>query len=90
MREISASELAIGDVGSRVVVIDTAGNAYAGVLTEVGAIEWKYGKRPEDWVRIRITVSSEERSKLELSALPLDFRLQIERANRTNRSEETD
>ena len=84
MKEIIAAEIATGDIGSRVVVIDETGNAYTGVLTDVGATDWKYGKRPGDQVRIRIVVSSEERSKLELSALPLDFRLQIERiADRT-------
>lgn len=78
MREVAASEIAAGHIGSRVVVIDPSGNAYAGTLTDVSAAEWKYGKRDEDKVRIRIKVSSGEGSAIELSALPLDFLLQIE------------
>lgn len=79
MNEIPASDLRAGDIGSRVTVIDESGNAYTGTLTDVGAREWQYGKRPEDMVRIGLSVSSEERSELKLSSLPLDFRLQIER-----------
>lgn len=79
MNEIPASEISMGDIGSRVVVIDETGNAYTGTLTDASATDWKYGKRPEDMVRIRLSVQSVEGSKLELTTLPLDFRLQIER-----------
>lgn len=79
MNEIPASEVRTGDIGSRVVVIDETGNAYTGTLTGVGATAWKYGERPEDKVRIRLEVESVEGSELKLTALPLDFRLQIER-----------
>ena len=78
MKEIAAGEITLGHIGCRVVVIDTTGNAYAGVLTDVSAIAWKYGERPEDKVRIRIKVKSEEDSELCLDRLPLDFRLQVE------------
>lgn len=78
MIEISTAELTIGDIGSRVILIDTTGNAYTGILTDIRANAWEYGKRPEDKVRIHITASSEKGSELTLSALPLDFRLQIE------------
>ena len=71
MIETSASEIRAGDIGARVVVIDT--------LTGLAATDWKYGKRDEERVRINLTVSSEERSELKLSALPLDFLLQIDR-----------
>lgn len=81
MREVSASEIAAGDIGSRVIVIDATGNAYAGILTDAGATTWKYGERPEDKVRIRLKVSSDEASALHLTDLPLDFRLQIERGS---------
>ena len=79
MIETSASEIRAGDIGARVVVIDTQGNAYDGTLTGLAATDWKYGKRDEERVRINLTVSSEERSELKLSALPLDFLLQIDR-----------
>lgn len=79
MIETSASEIRAGDIGARVVVIDTQGNAYDGTLTDVAATDWKYGKRDEEKVRINITVSSGERSELKFSALPLDFLLQIDR-----------
>ena len=81
MIETSASEIRAGDIGARVVVIDTQGNAYDGTLTGLAATDWKYGKRDEERVRINIniTVSSEERSELKISALPLDFLLQIDR-----------
>ena len=81
MTEISAAEICAGDIGGRVVVIDETGNAYTGALTDVGATDWKFGERPEDKVRIRIKVAGSEGSSLELSALPLDFRLQIERTD---------
>ena len=79
MSEIPVAELRAGDIGSRVVAIDETGNAYSGTLTDVSATAWKYGKRPEDMVRIRIKVQGSEGSALELTALPLDFRLQIEK-----------
>lgn len=79
MNEIAASDIRTGDIGSRVVVIDERGNAYTGTLVSVSASDWKWGKRPEDKVRIHIKVQSAEGSALELSALPLDFRLQIDR-----------
>lgn len=78
MIEIPASDLRAGDIGSRVTAIDETGNAYTGILTDVSATAWKYGKRPEDMVRIRLEVESVEGSALKLTALPLDFRLQIE------------
>ena len=81
MREVSASEIAAGDIGSRVIVIDSSGNAYTGVLTEVWVTTWKYGERPEDKVRIRLKVSSDGASALQLTDLPLDFRMQIERGS---------
>ena len=79
MTELPVSELRLGDIGSRVVAIDSTGNAYDGTLTDVAATDWKYGKRDEDKVRIRITIKSDERSELKLDALPLDFRVQIVR-----------
>lgn len=79
MIEISTAELSIGDVGNRIVMIDTTGNAYKGILTGIRAVDWKYGERPEDKVRIWLKASSDEDSELELSNLPLDFRVQIER-----------
>lgn len=79
MSEIPVADVRTGDIGSRVVVIDETGNAYTGTLTDVAATSWKYGERPEDKVRIRLEVESAEGSELKLSALPLDFRLQIER-----------
>ena len=79
MHEIPVSELRAGDIGARVIAIDTTGNAYQGILTDLGATEWKYGKRPEEMVRIRIGVQAVEGSALKLESLPLDFRVQIER-----------
>lgn len=79
MTEIPASEIRTSDIGNRVVVIDETGNAYTGTLTDVSATDWKWGERPEDKVRIRLEVASTEGSELKLTALPLDFRLQIER-----------
>jgi len=79
MQEISAGQVAAGDIGSRVVVIDDSGNAYTGILSRVTAMAWKWGERPEDKVRINLDVSSTNESELKLGALPLDFRLQIER-----------
>ena len=79
MIEISAGEVRLDDIGNRVIVIDDTGNAYAGTLTDVSATAWKWGDRPEDRVRIRLEVSSVEGSDLKLTALPTDFRLQIER-----------
>ncbi|WP_217182668.1 hypothetical protein [Streptomyces sp. AC495_CC817] len=81
MREIAAGDIRLGDIGSRVVVIDETGNAYTGALVDVSATEWQWGERPEDQVQIRIKVASGEGSKLELNSLPLDFRLQIERSD---------
>lgn len=81
MLEVAAGEIRLSDIGSRVVVIDETGNAYTGVLTDAAATDWKYGKRAEDMVRIRIKVASGEGSALELTAVPLDFRMQIERAD---------
>lgn len=80
MNEIAVAELTPGDIGARVIAIDQTGNAYAGLLTDLSATDWKYGKRPEDKVRIRIKVVSVEHSELTLDALPLDFRVQIERS----------
>lgn len=79
MTEIPASEIRTSDIGNRVVVIDETGNAYTGTLTDVSARDWKWGERPEDKVRIRLEVASTEGSELKLTAMPLDFRLQIER-----------
>lgn len=79
MKEVSAAEIRVSDIGRRVVAIDGTGNAYTGTLADISATEWKYGKRPEDMVRIRIQVQGSEGSALELTALPLDFRLQIDR-----------
>ena len=80
MSEIPASEVRVGDIGSRVIVIDTTGNAYTGPLSDVSATDWAYGKRPAEMVRVSITVKSDEKSKLVLTALPLDFLLQIDRS----------
>lgn len=79
LTELATAELRVDDIGRRIVVIDPSGNAYAGVLVDLSAIEWKYGDRTEDKVRIRIKVRSDERSTLALETLPLDFRVQIER-----------
>lgn len=79
MNEIAVAQLTPGDIGSRVIAIDQTGNAYTGTLTDLSATDWKYGKRPEDKVRIRVKVTSVEHSELTLDALPLDFRVQIER-----------
>lgn len=83
MHEISTAEIRVSDVGNRVVVIDDGGNAYSGIVTNVTANSWKYGKRDEEMVRISLTVSNSEQSELKLASLPLDFRLQIERPNQS-------
>lgn len=86
MHEISTAELRVSNVGNRVVVIDEGGNAYSGIITNVTANAWKYGKRDEEKVRISLTVSNSEQSESKLALLPLDFRLQIERPNQSDRS----
>jgi hypothetical protein len=80
MKEIAVSDLRVSDIGSRAIAIDQSGNAYDGILTDVRATDWKYGKRPEEMVRARITIKSGEASELQLTELPLDFRIQVERA----------
>lgn len=81
MKEIAVSELSISDVGSRVIVIDQAGNAYDGTLTGLGGTTWEYGKRPEERIHTSISVESVKHSELKLRNLPLDFRLQVERSD---------
>lgn len=78
MKEITVADLRASDIGLHVIVIDERGNAYGGVLVDMWARRWEYGKQPEDRVRTRINVESGKGSTLELSNLPLNFRLQIE------------
>lgn len=66
VKEVSAAEIRVSDIGRRVVAIDGTGNAYTGTLADISATEWKYGKRPEDMVRIRITVQGSEGSALRI------------------------
>lgn len=81
MKELAVSELAVSDIGSRIIAIDNTGNAFDGTLTKVWASEWKHGKTPDEMVRTNLTITADESSSLELSNLPLDFRVQVEREN---------
>lgn len=41
MHEISTTEIRVSDVGNRVVVIDDAGTAYSGIVTNVTGNAWE-------------------------------------------------
>lgn len=78
LSEIPIGAVRADDVGSRVVVLSDGGT-FDGILESIWTSWDKYAK-PEPAPTARMTVEGGN-AKLELTKLPMDFRIQIERDN---------
>ena len=77
MIEVPLSELRGADVGCRVVVTRD-GNAFDGLLTDFWVTRSDYDIKDRPKITARLTVKTAS-CKLELTSLPLDYLIQIER-----------